>query len=198
MSEADEARRDPQASPAGQEFCRIEITGPGVSVTRLIAMQRLPALLDHLLHEERDRPPAPAGKPSARPTRAPVAAPTGVSEAAGPAGGADDDSETPRGSRAELRRYYDDKRPSTNPERIAVLARFLEVAEGRRTFSKGDVRRRFLSTGVPLPRNFSRDYAAAVRRGYLVTLSDGHSYQVGSATRRLIDRDGPSLLPRSA
>ena len=77
------------------------------------------------------------------------------------------------------------------------LGRFVEVAEGRTSFNKEELRRRFLSAEVPLPRNFSRDFATAVRRGYLVALSDGYSYQVGSGVRRLIDRDGPALLPRS-
>ena len=188
MSTARELRRDRRAA-AAREFCRVEITGPGISVSRRIALGRLPALLDHLLRDEPEGPSAPP-KPTARPSGTPAGSAEGT-----PAAGGD---RAPRGSRPGLRRYYEDKRPSTNPERIAVIARFLEVAEGRRTFGVDDLRRRFAAAGAELPRNFSRDWATAVRRGYLVALSDGHSYQVGSATRRLIDREGPALLPRSA
>ena len=171
MTEARDLAGDHGAAAAA-EACRIEITGPGLSVTRSLPMRRLPALLDYLLRQERE--PAPPG--------------------AGPAAG---DTPAADSWRQGLRAYYDDKRPATNPERIAVLGRFVGVAEGRTSFNKEELRRRFLSAEVPLPRNFSRDFATAVRRGYLVALSDGYSYQVGSGVRRLIDRDGPALLPRS-
>lgn len=170
MTEADNVAGNHETQPA--EACRIEITGPGLSVTRSLPMQRLPALLDYLLRQEREPvPPMP-----------------------GPAA---EDTPAADSWRQGLRAYYDDKRPATNPERIAVLGRFVEVAEGRTSFNKEELRRRFLSAEVPLPRNFSRDFATAVRRGYLVALSDGYSYQVGSGVRRLIDRDGPALLPRA-
>ncbi len=172
MTEADDLAGDHGSPPA--EACRIEITGPGLSVTRALPMQRLPALLDYLLRQEREpAPPTPGAGLAAE--------------------------ETPAADswRQGLRAYYDDKQPATNPERIAVLGRYVEVAEGRTSFNKQELRRRFLSAEVPLPRNFSRDFATAVRRGYLVALSDGYSYQVGSGVRRLIDRDGPALLPRS-
>ncbi len=172
MIEADDVAGDHEAPPA--EACRIEITGPGLSVTRSLPMQRLPALLDYLLRQEQEPSSAP-------PTPGPAAEDTPAADS----------------WRQGLRAYYDDKRPATNPERIAVLGRFVEVAEGRTSFSKEELRHRFLSAEVPLPRNFSRDFATAVRRGYLVALSDGYSYLVGSGVRRLIDRDGPALLPRS-
>lgn len=174
MTEADDVAGDHEMPPA--EACRIEITGPGLSVTRSLPMQRLPALLDYLLRQERE-PASPPPTPGAGP--------------------AAEDTPAADSWRQGLRAYYDDKRPATNPERIAVLGRFVEVAEGRTSFNKEELRRRFLSAEVPLPRNFSRDFATAIRRGYLVALSDGYSYQVGSGVRRLIDRDGPALLPRA-
>lgn len=176
MSEAHEAAADQAGRPADVDACRIEITGPGLSVTRSLPMRRLPALLDYLLRQEREQ--ASARSP---PQTEVAAAGTHAAD----------------GWRHGLRAYYDDKRPATNPERIAVLARFVEVAEGRTSFNKQEVRRRFLAAEVPLPRNFSRDFQTAVARGYLVALSDGYSYQVGSEVRRLIDREGPALLPRS-
>ncbi len=168
MTEADDVAGE-HAAAAEAGACRIEITGPGLSVTRSLPMQRLPALLDYLLRQEREPAPGPAAE----------------------------DTPAADSWRQGLRAYYDDKRPATNPERIAVLGRFVEVAEGRTSFNKEELRRRFLSAEVPLPRNFSRDFATAVARGYLVALSDGYSYQVGSGVRRLIDRDGPAMLPRS-
>ncbi len=174
MTEADDLAGDHGSPPA--EACRIEITGPGLSVTRALPMRLLPALLDYLLRQEQEPPPAPP-----TPGAGPAAEGTHAAEC----------------WRQGLRAYYDDKRPATNPERIAVLGRFVEVAEGRTSFNKEELRRRFLSAEVPLPRNFSRDFATAVARGYLVALSDGYSYQVGSGVRRLIDRDGPALLPRA-
>ncbi len=114
MTEAHDVAGDHEVRPA--EACRIEITGPGLSVTRSLPMQRLPALLDYLLRQEREPTPPTPPQLTARPAA----------------------EGTPAADswRQGLRAYYDDKRPATNPERIAVLGRFVEVAEGRTSFNK--------------------------------------------------------------
>ncbi|MDJ0895331.1 MAG: hypothetical protein QNJ92_09340 [Alphaproteobacteria bacterium] len=95
-----------------------------------------------------------------------------------------------------VRTYLRAKRPPTNPERIAVVGRYLELAEGVAAFSRSDLREGLADAGIPEPRNFARDLQTALARGYLVALSDGSRLQVAGPIRDLIDRDGPVWLPR--
>ncbi len=95
-----------------------------------------------------------------------------------------------------VRTYLRAKRPPTNPERIAVVGRYLELAEGVAAFSRSDLREGLADAGIPEPRNFARDLQTALTRGYLVALSDGSRLQVAGPIRDLIDRDGPVWLPR--
>jgi hypothetical protein len=189
MAGPDDATESDGRRPTTPELCRIEISAPGLSITRSLPIRQLPELLDLLLRF------GGSERPAATVPRRMAAAPEHRD------GALDPDHGTEAGEaeawRHRLVAYYRAKRPATNPEKIAVLARFLELEERRTVFDRADIRRRFAAAGVALPRNFSRDLATALRRGYLVPLSDGRTYQVGSRYRPLIDRDGPTLLPRS-
>jgi hypothetical protein len=192
MAEQDDAVAGEDERQATREVCRVDITAPGLSISRTLPLRRLPGLLDFLLRRDGDERPAPTE--SAATSGPPASAGDLVERSAGGAADLPDDAAA---WRQGLVAYYRDKRPATNPEKIAVFARFLEVAERRTFFHRDDIRRRFAVAGVALPRNFSRDLATALRRGYLVPLSDGRTYQVGSRYRPLIDRDGPTLLPQA-
>lgn len=60
-----------------------------------------------------------------------------------------------------------EKKPSTNAQRIAVFAYFREKFEGNSRFARADLKAYFSKARVPPPQNFDRDFIAAVGLGYI-------------------------------
>jgi len=66
-----------------------------------------------------------------------------------------------------LRECLDKIGASKKPELITTIAHFICHYERQDDFSRDDVRSRFLTAREPLPRNFGRDFAVALTRGWI-------------------------------
>jgi hypothetical protein len=60
-----------------------------------------------------------------------------------------------------------EKKPATNPQRIALFAYYRERAEGLSRFSKDDLKQYFPKAKLPPPQNFDRDYGRAAKAGWI-------------------------------
>jgi len=60
-----------------------------------------------------------------------------------------------------------EKNPATNAQRIALFAYHREKFEGEPRFSRADLRSYFGKAKEPPPANYDRDFAAAVREGWI-------------------------------
>ena len=60
-----------------------------------------------------------------------------------------------------------DKKPATNPQRIALFAYYRERSEGLSRFAKDDLKPYFAKAKQPPPQNFDRDFRHAVKQGWI-------------------------------
>jgi hypothetical protein len=60
-----------------------------------------------------------------------------------------------------------EKRPATNPQRIALFAYYRERTEGLSRFAKDDLKVYFGKAKEPPPQNFDRDFRQAVKLGWI-------------------------------
>jgi hypothetical protein len=77
-----------------------------------------------------------------------------------------------------VREFLDHSRPTSNPEKITAIGEYVATSEGQGTFTKEQVLARFRSAGEPAPRNFRRDFAKAISKGWIAedTRSPGNFY----------------------
>jgi hypothetical protein len=74
----------------------------------------------------------------------------------------------PLGSRPKsLIELIQEKRPHTNPERIALFAYYREKYERLSRFSRGELVGYFSKAKEPPPANFDRDFTNAVKSGWI-------------------------------
>jgi hypothetical protein len=66
-----------------------------------------------------------------------------------------------------LREYLDKIGASKKPDQITTIAHYLCDYERQDDFSRDDIRSRFLTAREPLPANFGRDFAVALRNGWV-------------------------------
>jgi hypothetical protein len=66
-----------------------------------------------------------------------------------------------------LREHLDKIGASKKPDQITTIAHYVSQHEGQRDFSRDDIRSRFLTAREPLPRNFGRDFAVALKNGWI-------------------------------
>ncbi|HET6403800.1 MAG TPA: hypothetical protein VFH78_04080 [Candidatus Thermoplasmatota archaeon] len=60
-----------------------------------------------------------------------------------------------------------EKKPGTNPEYLATFAYFHDKRHGSPYFSRRDLEPYFAKAHVPAPGNYDRDFAAAVKHGWI-------------------------------
>jgi len=60
-----------------------------------------------------------------------------------------------------------EKRPRTNPEKIALFAYYREKYERQSRFARGDLLGYFSKSRESPPANFDRDFASAVKQGWI-------------------------------
>jgi hypothetical protein len=60
-----------------------------------------------------------------------------------------------------------EKRPGTNPQRLALFAYYREKSEGSSRFSRDALRPYFAKARIPPPSNFDRDFGESVKRGWI-------------------------------
>jgi hypothetical protein len=98
-------------------------------------------------------------------------------------GGQDDESEvdagddqgTDLGRRLSIVELLKQKQPATNSQRITVFAFYREHVEKKARFARGDLEPYFSSAKLAKPANYDRDFAGAVREGW-VHEDGGESY----------------------
>ncbi len=73
----------------------------------------------------------------------------------------------PQESRLSLREFWDDYSPKFNPDKIAVIALFLEKHRGKELFKSSDVITLWKEAREPLPANLSRDFNDAKAMGLI-------------------------------
>jgi len=66
-----------------------------------------------------------------------------------------------------LREYLDKIGASKKPEQITTIAHYICEIEGQADFSRDDIRSRFITAREPPPGNFGRDFAVALRNGWI-------------------------------
>lgn len=75
---------------------------------------------------------------------------------------------TPRLDRAlSLVEVIEEKKPATNPQRIAVFAFYRERVQGQPRFSRNDLEGYFADARVSPPANYDRDFNSAVKQGWI-------------------------------
>lgn len=62
---------------------------------------------------------------------------------------------------------YNEKEPSTNPEKIALFAYYREKSEGFPRFARDDLRAYFAKARLQPASNYDRDFVEAVKRGWI-------------------------------
>lgn len=70
-------------------------------------------------------------------------------------------------SRVSLREHLTATGAKRNPDKIVVIADYLERVEGLHAFTKDDIKARFRSAGESAPGNFPRDFAWTVSNGWI-------------------------------
>lgn len=121
---------------------KITVEGDGLSITREIDASALRRVL-HVILGGNDVPEASPD---------------------GGAVGAQDSSSRPEVS---LREYLTASGAKRHPDRIVAIGHYIEVHEGRAGFSRDDIKARFRSAGEAPPGNFPRDFAIALKSGWI-------------------------------
>ena len=114
-------------------------------------------------------------------------------------GGHDHDSgdKATKGKRLSIVEFLRQKDPATNSQRIAAFAFYREHVEGKSTFVRGDLEHYFAAAKLAKPGNYDRDFAGAVREGWIH--EDGtESYLTQGGERTVQEGFGGKAKPRGA
>ena len=66
-----------------------------------------------------------------------------------------------------LREHLDKIGASKKPEQIVTIGHYVCEIEGQSDFSRDDIRSRFITAREPPPGNFGRDFAVAIKNGWI-------------------------------
>ena len=69
-----------------------------------------------------------------------------------------------------LREYLDAVQPTKKVAQIVTIAHFMCEHEGAKDFAREDIRSRYAAAREPLPANFPRDFASALKIGWIATV----------------------------
>lgn len=83
------------------------------------------------------------------------------------------------------REFLNEKRPLTNPQRILTLASFL-TAEGSPRITVDNVKNEFEKAREPLPRNFTRDFNAVIKNGWLAESQETGQFYVTTTGEKIM------------
>jgi hypothetical protein len=170
-------RKMPESDDSREETVRVTVAGRGIDLSREVGVSLLPRLIALLFGTS--EAVAAATNTIHTDERATAREPRDVSPEERPVGPVE---------------YLREKRPQTSSDTILVLAAYLELNEGRRPFSRDDLRRLMRSARLPEPANFPRDVGVAISKGYIQPLEDG--FQLTNSALELIGRPGPLVPPR--
>jgi hypothetical protein len=80
------------------------------------------------------------------------------------------DTQSSDGASLSLREYLDKIGASKKPDQIITIANYISEHEGQNNFGRDDIRSRFLTAREPLPGNFGRDFAVALKNGWIAEM----------------------------
>jgi hypothetical protein len=80
------------------------------------------------------------------------------------------DARSSDGTSLSLREYLDKIGASKKPDQITTIAHYVSEYEGQDGFGRDDIRSRFLTAREPLPGNFGRDFAVALKNGWIAEM----------------------------
>jgi hypothetical protein len=86
---------------------------------------------------------------------------------AAPSAGGKTDGRLSDGVSLSLREHLDKIGASKKPEQILTIAHYVCEIEGQADFSRDDIRSRFITAREPPPGNFPRDFAVALKKGWI-------------------------------
>jgi hypothetical protein len=125
------------------ESYSLRLEGRGISVSRDVGQDAARAILDIIMGGEvRGRTGTLASEPN-------------------------DSSEERGRPPLSLREFLENSGAKRNPDKIATIGRYIISYEGKQVFGRDEVKGRFREIGEPLPSNFSRDFAWALRSGLI-------------------------------
>ena len=77
------------------------------------------------------------------------------------------ESSTEQAKRLSLVELVNEKKPSTNAQRLALFAYYREKVEGLPHFARADLKRYFPAARITPPANYDRDFNEAVKKGWI-------------------------------
>lgn len=99
-----------------------------------------------------------------------------------------------------VREYLDETNAKRNPDKLTAIGSYLTELEQRPDFSKDDVKARLRQAGEPISKNFSRDWAWAVKNGWIA--EDPHKkgalYVTNKGTRAVKEKFSLAVRKASA
>jgi hypothetical protein len=110
-------------------------------------------------------------------------------------GGQDAVEEAGQGKRLSIVEFLRQKEPVTNSQRIAAFAFYREHVEKKGNFARGDLEHYFALAKLAKPGNYDRDFAGAVREGW-VHEDGSESYLTQGGERAVREGFGGKAKPR--
>jgi hypothetical protein len=146
------------------ESYSLKLDGHGINISREVGQDVARAILDIIMGGEvRARPGRPAVEPNDLPA----------------------DRGRPSLSLHEVLEKSGAKR---NPDKIAVIGHYIVEHEGRREFTRDEVKGRYREAGEAIPANFPRDFSWALKNGWIAEdPNDRGSYYVTKKGIEAID-----------
>jgi hypothetical protein len=129
-----------------EEVFSVTVKGDGMSVSRTVSKDIAAAIISMAMTGRQPNADVVASSPKGAATQ-------GATDSALP--------------KLSLREFLDSTGAATNSEKIVAIGCYLAAHEVQTTFSKDDVRGRFRLAGEPAPGNLHRDFAAAVKSGWI-------------------------------
>jgi hypothetical protein len=97
-------------------------------------------------------------------------------------------SSRPGSRRTSLREFLEETQATRHPDKITAIAEYLALHERVDLFTKDEIRGRYRSAGEAAPANFPRDFAWAVRNGWIAEDSKSSgSFYVTSKGRAAVE-----------
>ena len=139
-------------APDSENTFKVTIEGPGLSITREVDANALTRVLQVILGSNGN-------------------------------GGALEDRSVeahglPSSPDVSLREFLTNCSAKRHPDKIVAIGHYIEAHEGQAGFSKDDIKARFRSAGEAPPGNFPRDFALALKNGWIAkdTKNSGQLY----------------------
>lgn len=127
------------------ELYALKLSGPGITLDQTVSREVALNVLAFVL----------GGQPS------------GQRPATGAAFGAERSNKP---GKLSIREFLDETNAKRKPDQIAAIAKFICDVEGAASFTRDDVKARFMAAREPLPANFPRDFNWTIKNGWIAAV----------------------------